>query len=89
MVGRNLMDHPLILTYGLMPEPVWGFRGPLSTSGLEMFRDGPFREHTSAFRIEVGNEGWNFAANAPTSTVRTMVGQVACSAPGCVASAPS
>jgi len=75
MVGRNLMDHPLILTWGLMPEPVWGFRGPLSTSGLEMFRDGPFREHTSAFRIEIGNEGWNFAAGAPTSTVRAMVGR--------------
>ena len=73
MVGRNLMDHPLILTWGLMPEPVWGFRGPLSTSGLEMFRDGPFRSHTSAFRIEVGNEGWNFSANAPTSTVQTLV----------------
>ena len=73
MVGRNLMDHPLILTWGLMGEPVWGFRGPLSTSGLEMFRDGPFREHTSAFRIEIGNEGWNFAANAPTSTVNTLV----------------
>jgi choline dehydrogenase-like flavoprotein len=75
MVGRHLMDHPLILTWGLMPEPVWGFRGPLSTSGLEMFRDGPFREHTSAFRIEVGNEGWNFSAGAPTSTVRAMVGR--------------
>jgi choline dehydrogenase-like flavoprotein len=73
MVGRHLMDHPLILTWGLMPEPVWGFRGPLSTSGLEMFRDGPFREHSSAFRIEVGNEGWNFSAGAPASTVRTMV----------------
>jgi choline dehydrogenase-like flavoprotein len=74
-VGRNLMDHPLILTWGLMPEPVWGFRGPLSTSGLEMFRDGPFREHTSAFRIEIGNEGWNFSTGAPTSTVNELVRQ--------------
>jgi hypothetical protein len=47
MVGRNLMDHPLILTWGLTAEPVWGFRGPLSTSGLEMFRDGPFRDRSS------------------------------------------
>jgi choline dehydrogenase-like flavoprotein len=73
LVGRNLMDHPLILTWGLAPEPVWGFRGPLSTSGLEMFRDGPFRDRSSAFRIEIGNEGWNFTANAPTSTVKTMI----------------
>lgn len=73
MVGRNLMDHPLILTWGLTDEKVWGYRGPLSTSGLEMFRDGAFRDRHCAFRIEVGNEGWNFSAGAPTSTVLTMV----------------
>src|SRR5208337_3381707 len=37
LVGANLMDHPLILTWGLTREPVWGYRGPLSTSGLEIF----------------------------------------------------
>jgi choline dehydrogenase-like flavoprotein len=73
MVGRNLMDHPLILTWGLMDEPVWGFRGPLSTSGLEMFRDGAFRDRNCAFRIEIGNEGWNFTSQAPNSTVQTLV----------------
>lgn len=73
MVGRNLMDHPLILTWALAPEKLWQYRGPLSTSGLEMFRDGAFRSRHCAFRIEVGNEGWNFSANAPTSTVTTMV----------------
>jgi choline dehydrogenase-like flavoprotein len=73
MVGRNLMDHPLILTWGLTAEPVWGFRGPLSTSGLEMFRDGPFRDRSCAFRIEIGNEGWNFTAGAPTTTVNALV----------------
>lgn len=72
-VGRHLMDHPLILTWGLTAEPVWGFRGPLSTSGLEMFRDGPFRDRNCAFRIEIGNEGWNFTAGAPTSTVHSLV----------------
>jgi choline dehydrogenase-like flavoprotein len=74
-VGRNLMDHPLILTWGLIAEPVWGFRGPLSTSGLEMFRDGAFRERNCAFRIEIGNEGWNFTAGAPTSTLDTLLGK--------------
>lgn len=73
MVGRNLMDHPLILTWGLTAEPVWGFRGPLSTSGLEIFRDGPFRERSCAFRIEIGNEGWNFTAGAPTTTLNALV----------------
>ena len=73
MVGRNLMDHPLILTWGLTAEPVWGFRGPLATSGLEMFRDGAFRDRSCAFRIEIGNEGWNFTSGAPTSTVDALV----------------
>jgi choline dehydrogenase-like flavoprotein len=73
LVGANLMDHPLILTWGLADKPVWGYRGPLSTSGLEMFRDGDFRKHSSAFRIEIGNEGWRFTEEAPASTVETMI----------------
>src|SRR6185312_9697847 len=31
-VGRNLMDHPVNLSWGSMPDPVYPFRGPLSTS---------------------------------------------------------
>jgi choline dehydrogenase-like flavoprotein len=73
MVGRNLMDHPLILTWGLMDEKVWGYRGPGSTADIPTFRDGAFRERHSAFRIEVGNWGWSFGADAPYSTLATMV----------------
>ncbi len=72
-VGRNLMDHPLILTWGLLPQKVWSYRGPGSTSGIPAFRDGEFRKVHSAFRVEVGNWGWSFAANAPYSTFDTMV----------------
>lgn len=72
-VGRNLMDHPIQLNWGLMPEPVYPFRGPLSTSGIESLRDGPFRRDRAAFRIEIGNEGWNWAAGDPWSTVNTMI----------------
>lgn len=72
-VGRNLMDHPILLTWGLARDELWSYRGPLSTSGFEMFRDGPFRDQHCAFRIEIGNEGWNFAAGAPTSTVQALV----------------
>ena len=33
-VGRNLMDHPQYLTWGLLPQPVFPYRGPLVTSAI-------------------------------------------------------
>jgi choline dehydrogenase-like flavoprotein len=62
LVGRNLMDHPYLVTWGLMPESdrVFPYRGPLSTGGIEELRDGEFRRERGAYRIEIGNEGWNF-----------------------------
>ncbi len=68
MVGKNLMDHPLYLAWALMPNPVFGYRGPLSTSGIEILRDGAFRSQRAAFRIEIGNEGWNFPIGDPYTT---------------------
>ncbi len=68
LVGKNLMDHPLYLAWALMPKPVFGYRGPLSTSGIESLRDGAFRGQRAAFRIEIGNEGWNFPINDPYTT---------------------
>jgi choline dehydrogenase-like flavoprotein len=67
-VGKNLMDHPLYLAWALMPKPVFGYRGPLATSGIESTRDGDFRKKRAAFRIEIGNEGWNFPINDPYTT---------------------
>ena len=32
-VGRNLMDHPLYLTWALAPEPLFGYRGPARNVG--------------------------------------------------------
>lgn len=63
LVGKNLMDHPFYVPWGLLPEDKQGFpyRGPLSTSGIEDFRDSPLRQKRAAYRIEIGNEGWNFA----------------------------
>jgi choline dehydrogenase-like flavoprotein len=55
------MDHPLYVPWGLLPQPKYPYRGPLSTSGIEDLRDGKFRKNRAAFRIEIGNEGWNFA----------------------------
>ncbi|MFI5617876.1 GMC family oxidoreductase [Streptomyces sp. NPDC051567] len=60
-VGRNLMDHPVLLTWGLMPEQVGPYRGPGSTSGFEGFRAGPARRLRAPFRIEIGNWGWGWA----------------------------
>jgi choline dehydrogenase-like flavoprotein len=63
LVGKNLMDHPFYVPWALLPEgkQVFPYRGPLSTSGIEDFRDGDFRKTRAAYRIEIGNEGWNFA----------------------------
>jgi choline dehydrogenase-like flavoprotein len=60
-VGRNLMDHPFYVIWGLLPRPTYPYRGPLSTSGIEDLRDGSFRSEHAAFRVEMGNDGWNFA----------------------------
>jgi len=72
-VGRNLMDHVLYLAWALAPAPVWGYRGPLATGGIESLRDGEFRTNRAAFRMEIGNEGWNFACGDPYTTTLDFV----------------
>lgn len=72
-VGKNLMDHPMYLGWGLMPKPTFPFRGPLATSGIEQTRDGSFRDDRASFRIEIGNEGWNWPAGAPYNQLIDMV----------------
>jgi len=67
-VGCNLMDHVLYLAWALAPDPVWGYRGPLATGGIESLRDGDFRRNRAAFRMEIGNEGWNFSSGDPYTT---------------------
>ncbi len=72
-VGRNLMDHPLYLTWALAPAPIFGYRGPLATSGIESLRDGAFRKFRSSFRMEIGNEGWNFSKGDPYTTTMDFI----------------
>lgn len=72
-VGRNLMDHPYFMTWALAPEDLGSFRGPGYTSGISSFRDGEFRRETAAFRVDMGNWGWNFSAGAPFSDVGALV----------------
>jgi choline dehydrogenase-like flavoprotein len=63
MVGRNLMDHPYYVAWGLTDKPIYPYRGPLITSGIGDLCDGPFRNRRAAFRVDIGNEGWNFVVN--------------------------
>lgn len=74
-VGRNLMDHPTQLSWALAKEPVYPYRGPISTSGIENLRDGGFRASRGAFRIEIGNEGWSWPTGAPISTAADLARQ--------------
>lgn len=73
LVGRHLMDHPALYAWGLWPEPIGAFRGPLSTSGIEDLRGGAFRKRHAAFRFDVGNDGWRATTGAPDSTVEREV----------------
>ncbi|MFI9056098.1 FAD-dependent oxidoreductase [Streptomyces anulatus] len=72
-VGRNLMDHPVLLTWGLLPEQVGPYRGPGSTSGLEGFRAGPARRLRAPFRIEIGNWGWVWAKGSVDTDVVELI----------------
>jgi choline dehydrogenase-like flavoprotein len=72
-VGKNLMDHIVYLSWGLSPVPLYPFRGPRSTSGIESLRDGKFRSRHAAFRVDIGNEGWGWSAGAPASTVASLL----------------
>lgn len=74
-VGRNLMDHPTQLSWALAEQPVYPYRGPLSTSGIENLRDGDFRRTRGAFRIEIGNDGWSWPTGAPISTAADLANQ--------------
>jgi len=73
-VGRNLMDHLQKSVFARMSEPVFPFRGPPSTAGIEVFRDGPFRRQLGALRISLDNDGW-LSKGAPYADVDQLVQQ--------------
>jgi len=66
-VGRNLMDHMVMLTWGLFPDPVYSYRGPGSTTNISSFRDGNFRSEFSAWISPLDNWGWSWPAFSPGS----------------------
>lgn len=73
LVGCNLMDHPYVLAWALMSENIGAYRGPSSTSGIEILRDGDFRRDRAAFRMEIVNWGWDFLTESPFSDVEAAV----------------
>ncbi len=64
-VGRNLMDHPIQLSWALANDPLYPYRSPLENAGIEDLRDGAFRRERSAFRIAIGEDGWSFPGTTP------------------------
>lgn len=72
-VGKNLMDNICNVVWGLTEEPVYPFRGPLSTSGIPSFRNTPARSQRAAYRIEIGNDGWVWPTFAPQTTVQDLL----------------
>lgn len=72
-VGSNLMDHPILLMWALTKEPVYPFRGPISTSGIGSFRFGEARKRRAAYILEIGNDGWRWPTGAPLRTIFNLV----------------
>lgn len=72
-VGRNLMDHLQGSVLCTAPEPVYPFRGPPTTSGIDVFRDGVFRSKYGAFRLSLGNDGWGRGGESPEEGVQKLI----------------
>lgn len=72
-VGRNLMDHMCLLTWGLFPEAVYPFRGPGSTTNISSFRDGQFRSAHAAWICPIDNWGWGWPEFSPGSDVKEAI----------------
>jgi choline dehydrogenase-like flavoprotein len=72
-VGRNLMDHQVLLTWGLFREKIWPYRGPGCTTYIQTFRDGAFRKDFAAWISPIDNWGWSWPTFAPGSDVANAV----------------
>lgn len=73
-VGRNLMDHMTVLSWGLTDEPIYPYRGPGSTTNIPTFRDGEFRKDHAAWISPLDNWGWSWPVFSPGSDVMNAVG---------------
>lgn len=73
LLGRHLMDHSYLLSWGLLPVNAGTGRGPSCTSGLCNFRRGKFREKFASFATDIHNDGWGWATGAPTTDLQAAV----------------
>lgn len=73
LMGCNLMDHPFLLAWALMPEVTGTMRGPLVTSGIGSFRNGEFRKEQCAFGIDIHNDGWGWSGTGVPDVVREAI----------------
>ena len=61
VVGRYLLTQLDAGMIGLSKQPVYPYRGPVSTSGILGLRDGDFRATYGASACSPSNEGWTRA----------------------------
>jgi len=54
-VGRNLMGHPGTSVSFLANEDLWAGRGPVEMSSIIDLRDGSFRSHYAAKKLQLNN----------------------------------
>ena len=73
LVGRNLMDHAYLLSWGLMPEICGTMRGTVATGGIVALRAGSFRRKQAAFSVDIHNDGWGWATGSPYSDLAMLV----------------
>ncbi|WP_262508209.1 GMC oxidoreductase [Spirosoma fluviale] len=74
-VGRNLMDHLVMLTWGLTKEKVYPYRGPGSTSNIPTFRNGEFRKEHAAWISPFDNWGWSWPVFSPGADLNNALGE--------------
>ena len=73
LMGRNLMDHAYLLSWGLLPEVAGTMRGTVCTGGIVDLRGGSFRRRHAGFAIDIHNDGWGWATGAPFTDLQNLV----------------
>lgn len=63
-VGRYLLTQANQDSWGLMPTPVFPYRGPQQTAGIVEMRDGAFRAEKAAIGTSFMNSGWSGNSDA-------------------------